>query len=72
VVAAEKIIVKFDLEWHANSKNMKSSLKTAKEELEAIETNIGLVGDQPNFSCRNVGVRYAYPNLRLCPLSSAS
>jgi hypothetical protein len=49
IVAAEKIIVKFDLEWHANSKNMKSSLKTAREELDAIETNIGLVGDPTKY-----------------------
>jgi hypothetical protein len=49
IVAAEKIVVGFDLEWHANSKSMESSLKTAREELEAIETNIGLVGDPKRY-----------------------
>jgi hypothetical protein len=49
MVAAEKTIVKFDLQWHANSKSMETSLKTAEEELGAIETNIGLVGDPAKY-----------------------
>jgi hypothetical protein len=49
MVAAEKTIVKFDLQWHANSKSMETSLKTARKELEAIETNIGLVGDPAKY-----------------------
>jgi hypothetical protein len=49
IVAAEKLIVKFDLKEYANSKNMASSLKTAQEELEAIEINIGLVGDPKRY-----------------------
>ncbi|MDR3054909.1 MAG: hypothetical protein LBU53_05840 [Zoogloeaceae bacterium] len=43
IVAAEKSIVQFDLKEHANSKSMASSLATAQEELEVIETNIVLV-----------------------------
>jgi hypothetical protein len=45
IVAAEKAIILFELKEYANSKSMESSLKTAKEELESIETNIGLAGD---------------------------
>jgi hypothetical protein len=43
IIAAEKFLVQFDLKEHANSKSMVLSLKTAQEELEVIETGIGLV-----------------------------
>ncbi|MDR3054359.1 MAG: hypothetical protein LBU53_03020 [Zoogloeaceae bacterium] len=49
IIAAEKSLVQFDLKEHANSKNMASSLTTALEELEAIETNIGLVGKPKRY-----------------------
>jgi hypothetical protein len=49
IVAAEKFLVQFDLKEHANSKSMTSSLTTAQEELEAIETNIGLVADREKY-----------------------
>ncbi|MDR2365345.1 MAG: hypothetical protein LBD68_05755 [Zoogloeaceae bacterium] len=43
IVVAEKVIVQFDLKEYANSASMKSSLSTAREELEAIEVGIGQV-----------------------------
>ncbi|MDR1350870.1 MAG: hypothetical protein LBJ59_08890, partial [Zoogloeaceae bacterium] len=49
IIAAEKGIVKFELKEYANSKNMASSLETAQEELEVIETNIALVGDPKKY-----------------------
>jgi hypothetical protein len=49
IIAAEKFLVQFDLKEHANSKSMASSLKTALEELEAIETNMGLVNDPKSY-----------------------
>jgi hypothetical protein len=62
IVAAEKIIIMFDIEWYANSKSMKSSLETAREELEAIETNIGLVGDSKRY--KNINASHAQRKVR--------
>jgi hypothetical protein len=49
IVAAERIIVETELRDYANSKSMESSLKDALEELDAIETHIGLVGDLQKY-----------------------
>jgi hypothetical protein len=49
IIAAEKFLVQFDIREYANSKNMTSSLSTAQEELETIETNIGLVSDPKRY-----------------------
>lgn len=37
MIASEKLIVERDLEYHANSKGMVSSLTTALNEIRAIE-----------------------------------
>ncbi|MDR3056219.1 MAG: hypothetical protein LBU53_12605 [Zoogloeaceae bacterium] len=62
IVAAEKSIVKFDLKEYANSKNMMSSLTTAQKELEAIETNIGLVGDPKRY--KEINMSHVQPKVR--------
>ena len=62
IVAAEKSIVKFDLKEYANSKNMMSSLTTAQKELEAIETNIGLVGDPKRY--KEINTSHVQPKVR--------
>ena len=49
IIAAEKFLVDFDLKENANSTSMVSSLKTAQKELEAIENNIGLVGNSTKY-----------------------
>jgi hypothetical protein len=62
IVAAEKLIVKFDLKEYANSKNMASSLTVAQKELEAIETNIGLVGNPKRY--KEIDLSHAQPKVR--------
>jgi hypothetical protein len=49
IIAAERIIVETELRDYANSKSMVSSLKDALEELEAIDTHIGLVADPKKY-----------------------
>jgi hypothetical protein len=49
IIAAEKIIVKFDSQEYANSTNMKSSLETAQEELKAIEMGIELTSNPKRY-----------------------
>ncbi|GHU06510.1 hypothetical protein AGMMS50225_01610 [Betaproteobacteria bacterium] len=62
IIAAEKSIVKFELNEYANSKSMVSSLQTALEELEAIETNIRLVAEPEQYP--HVDASHAQRKLR--------
>jgi hypothetical protein len=62
IIAAEKIIVKFDSQEYANSTNMRISLTTAQKELEAIETNIGLVGNPRRY--KEIDISHAQPKVR--------
>jgi hypothetical protein len=62
IISAEKIIVKFDLKEYANSKNMASSLAIAQKELEAIETNIGLVCDPKRY--KEIDLSHVQPKVR--------
>jgi hypothetical protein len=62
IIAAEKFLVQFDLNEYANSKNMASSLTIAQKELEAIETNIGLVGDPRRY--KEIDLSHAQPKVR--------
>jgi hypothetical protein len=62
IITAEKSIIKFDLKWYANSKSMESSLKGALEELESIETNIGLLADTQKY--QHVDVSFGQRKLR--------
>ncbi|GHU32493.1 hypothetical protein AGMMS50256_22670 [Betaproteobacteria bacterium] len=62
IVAVEKFLVQFDLKEHANSKNMTSSLATAQKELEAIETNIGLVGNSKRY--KEIDTSHVQPKVR--------
>jgi hypothetical protein len=49
IVAAEKSFVQNDLDNHTNSNSMSSSLNDALEELKAIETHIGIIGDSKEY-----------------------
>jgi hypothetical protein len=62
IIAAEKFLVDFDLKEHANSTSMASSLKTAQKELEAIENNMGLVGNPTKY--RNIDTSNSQPKTR--------
>jgi hypothetical protein len=62
IVAAEKTIVKFELNEYANSKSMVSSLQTAQEELEAIEANMALVAHPQSY--RHIDASHAQRKLR--------
>jgi hypothetical protein len=50
MVAAEKSIVEFELEHHANSKGMVSSLSAALLELEAAEKLLAIVDDKDRYA----------------------
>ena len=49
MIASEKLIVERDLEYHANSKGMVSSLTTALNEIRAIEQHITMVEDPVQY-----------------------
>lgn len=72
IIAAEKLIVLFELKEYANSKNMASSLSAAQKDLESIETNIGLV-DTPKLY-QKINLSHVQPKVRDAndlPLDSA-
>ncbi|GHU05410.1 hypothetical protein FACS1894158_08130 [Betaproteobacteria bacterium] len=62
IIVAEKSFVENDLKEYANSKNMASSLATAQKELEAMETNIGLVGDSKRY--KEIDTSHVQPKVR--------
>jgi len=53
MIATERLIVEGDLEHYANSKSMTSSLKTALNEIEAIERHMAIVGDANTYKIVN-------------------
>jgi hypothetical protein len=53
IITAEKILVEKDLADHTNSKKMDSSLKSAREGLETIETHIGMVDNPKEYQTVN-------------------
>ena len=59
MIASEKLIVERDLEFHANSKGMVSSLTTALNEIRAIEQHITMVDDPVQY--RVVNRAYSLP-----------
>lgn len=62
IVAIEKAIVQGDLERYANSKSMKSSLKNALLELEAIQSLLAIVDDKRLYA--HVNKAYSLPKNR--------
>ena len=52
-IASERIIVERDLEYHANSRAMVSSLTTALNEIGAIEQHLGMVDDPVQYKVVN-------------------
>lgn len=62
MIASEKLIVERDLEYHANSKGMVSSLTTALNEIRAIEQHIIMVEDPVQY--RVVNRAYSLPKNR--------
>ena len=53
MIASERIIVERDLEYHANSRAMVSSLTTALNEIGAIEQHLGMVDDPVQYKVVN-------------------
>jgi hypothetical protein len=62
IVVTEKAIIEGDLERHANSPMMTSSLKTALAEIAAIEKHIRIVDDPTRY--RAVNEAYSLPRSR--------
>ena len=62
MIASERLIVEHDLEYHANSRAMVSSLTTALNEIQAIERHVGMVDDPVQY--RVVNRAYSLPRNR--------
>jgi hypothetical protein len=62
IVTTERTIVERDLQYHANSQAMTSSLKTALNEMAAIERHIGIVDSRTKY--RAVDQAYSLPKNR--------
>lgn len=62
MIASERIIVERDLEYHANSRAMVSSLSTALNEIGAIEQHLGMVDDPVQYKVVNCA--YSLPKNR--------
>jgi len=62
IVMTERAIGERDLKYHANSQAMTSSLKTALNEMAAVERHISIVDDQAQY--RAVDQAYSLPKNR--------
>ena len=67
MIASEKLIVERDLEYHANSKGMVSSLTTALNEIRAIEQHISMVEDPVQYRVVTVPIACRRTVVPGCP-----